>query len=80
MPIKKITQVAKIHNKKRFARHRSDFIDGKSIKKMLNKKIINHIAKATGFIQRQRKLDVYEFFFFNLRVVKRRHLEFNRLG
>lgn len=29
---------------------------------MFAKKTINHIAKITGFIQRQRKLNVYEFF------------------
>lgn len=35
----------------------------KTIKDMFKKKEIHHIAKETQFIQRQRKVDAYEFFF-----------------
>lgn len=70
MPKKKITQAVKAYKGK---------IATKSIKEMFTKKVINHIAKAAGFIQRQRKLNVYEFFFFNLRFVKSRDHEFSVL-
>jgi len=79
MPRKKITQSTKTRNKK-IRTNRTDFIDSKSIKDMFSKKVINHIAIATGFIQRQRKLNVYEFFFFNLWFVKNGQREFNLLS
>lgn len=69
MPKQKITQTAKMHKKKIVTRPH-DFFAGipaitlqvASIKNMFKKKTICHIAWATEFIQRQRKLNVYDFF------------------
>ena len=62
MPIKKITQSAKTHNGK-IGTKQHNHIDDKIIKAMFNKKIINDIARKTGFVRRQRKLDIFQFFF-----------------
>lgn len=61
MPRKKITQTVETH-KEKVVTKRNNFIDGKIIKTMFNRKVIDHIAKETGFIRRERKLDAYIFF------------------
>ena len=72
MPIKKVTQTSKAH-KGKIVTKKHNHIDDKIIKAMFDKKIINDIAKKTGFVRRQRKLDVFQFFFFfNLRFIKSR--------
>jgi hypothetical protein len=65
MPEKKITQTAETHKEKIVTKH-NNFIDGKIIKDMFNRKVIDHIAKETGFIRRERKLDAYNFFRWSL--------------
>ena len=79
MPRKKIALSVKTRKKKIVTKGKN-FIDGEAIRKMFSKKMINHIAKTTGFIKRRRKLDVYEFFFFNLWGIKNRHHESQCFG
>ena len=64
MPRKTITRSKKSHKKKIIQQNKPlrTTIPGKAIKEMFHKRIIKEIAKANGFIQRQRKLDAYEFF------------------
>ena len=77
MPIKKITQTSKTH-KGEIVTKQHNHIDDKIIEAMFNKEIINDIARKTGFVRRQRKLDVFQFFFFNHRFIKSRCHESNR--
>ena len=62
MPTKKIPRVTKTR-KGKIVTKRNDFINTKTIKDMFKKKIIHGIAKTTGFVQRQSKLNVYDFFY-----------------
>jgi hypothetical protein len=69
MPNKKITRTARMHKEKIVTRPHNLFaslpaitLQVASIKNMFKEKTICHIARATGFIQRQGKLNVYDFF------------------
>ncbi len=69
MPNKTIAQ-AKRNNKEKiieqFEHKNLSFnirIDTKTIKNMFRESVINNIAQDSRFIQRQRKLDAYEFFY-----------------
>lgn len=66
MPNKRIAQ-AKRNNKGKIIEHfehkDSSLIDTKAIKNMFRKSVINNIAKNSRFIQRQRKLNAYDFFY-----------------
>ena len=62
MPTKKIPRITKTH-KGKITTKRNNFINKEILKSMFKKKIIHNIAKTTGFIQRQSKLNVYDFFY-----------------
>lgn len=49
-------------DKKNIQPHRKIEFDSKTIRKMFKKSTINNIAKTSSFIQRERKLEPYEFF------------------
>ena len=68
MPSTTIAGHGKTHNKKnhRSANHHGSAkiqLDGQTIKAMFNKTTIKQIAKDTRFVQRERKLDAYDFFY-----------------
>ena len=68
MPITTIAGHTKTHKKKvqRSVHNNNESVkitlNVKTIKEMFNKTAIKQIAKDTGFVQRERKLDAYDFF------------------
>ena len=58
MPNKRISSTNKSNNKKLVNKIK---IDEKSLRNMFNRNTINKIAKQTGFIKRQRKLNAFNF-------------------
>lgn len=64
MPNKTIAQAKEINKRKIIEQVNNDIeIDTKAVKNMFKKKEICGIAKESNFIQRERKLNAYDFFY-----------------
>ena len=73
MPSRTIARSQKNNKKKK--KHKNNLqdvqIDVKHIKKIFKRKFINKIARASGLIQRTRKLEAFDFFIINIWGTKR---------
>ncbi len=65
MPKKTVTRVQEINKRK--TNHKNDLpkvqVDIVKMKKVFKRKAINKLAQASGFIQRKRKLEAFDFFY-----------------